>query len=123
MSDSKRVTVTLPPEIADRIPFDDYDSDSKAVLAVIEDGLEIEELRARADHAEARKEELRRQLKAERTRRDDVGELVEYVETTRALERAEAERRRAKEHASIIKRAKWWLAGTPDDLGRADNDE
>lgn len=79
----------------------DADTFSEAVRTLVE---EHEDLRDRVDHAEARAEELRRQVQAERERQEQVGELVEYVETEKSMQERKAE-------AGIVTRAKWWAFG------------
>lgn len=62
---------------------------------------EIEELEARMD-------DLRRQLREANKRNDEVGEIVEYVEDQRSMERQYRE-------AGLLTRAKWKLTGMPSE--------
>lgn len=61
---------------------------------------ELRECQQDLEHAEARRDELRRQLSAVNSRQEDVGELVEYVEEERSYR-----------EAGLATRAKWWLFG------------
>ena len=75
-------------------------STSAVVRDLIERGMDYDELKARHD-------DLQRQLAAVNARQEDVGELVEYVEEERKLQRRSEERR----NAPVWTRAKWWLVG------------
>ena len=77
---------------------DEYDDRSKAVRALLDRGLEYDDVAAERDR-------LREQLAATNARAEDMGELVEYVERERELQRRERERR----DAPAWRRAKWWL--------------
>ena len=68
-----------------------------------------EALELRSDYDDCQREvnRLRRELRAVNSRQDDVGELVEYVEEERRLQRQREERR----NAPVWRRAKWWAFG------------
>jgi len=66
------------------------------------------------EDAEARQDDLRRQLQAANSRDEDHQELVAYVEDERRLQRRREERERMKETAGVLTRAKWWVTGMPD---------
>ena len=68
----------------------------------------IADLRQRLDHAEARRDDLERQLAEVRVHEDRVEELVEHVDADRTL-------RERREHAGLLTRTKWWLTGMPDE--------
>lgn len=100
------------------------DSFAEAVRAAARDGVEVHrsdyrdvdallEAAARAEHAEARADDLRRQLREANRRSDDVDELVAYVEDERTAE----QRRR---EATAIERARWWLFGMPSEAESGD---
>lgn len=59
------------------------------------------------DELERENERLRQQLAARNAREDDVGEIVEYVEQERELQRRREQRR----DAPIWRRAKWYVFG------------
>lgn len=97
----------------------DLDSFAEAVRAAARDGLIVErsdyrdvdallEVADRAETAEARADDLRRQLREANRRHDDVEELVAFAEDRRH----EWERHR---EASIVQRARWWLFGARGD--------
>jgi DNA repair exonuclease SbcCD ATPase subunit len=89
----------------------EYDDRSKAVRDLLDRGFEYDELPRELEQAEARVEDLRRQLQQTNSRQDDVTELVEYVEEERAVQQRREERR----HANVLRRAWWYLAGTPNE--------
>ena len=99
----EKISVTLRSEqvrqLSDLVG-DEYDDRSKAVRALLDRGFEYEDVAAERDR-------LREQLAATNARAEDVGELVEYVERERELQRRERERR----DAPAWRRAKWWLFG------------
>ena len=64
-----------------------------------------------SEAAEARADDLRRQLRETNSRADDVDDLAEYVREERSLRQQEAERERRRREASILRRAKWWITG------------
>lgn len=74
----------------------------------------LAEARRDLEHAEAARDDLRRQLTAVNEREEDVGELVEYVQEERSLQQRREERERLKDSAGVFTRAKWWLVGMPD---------
>ncbi|WP_336359062.1 hypothetical protein [Haloarcula sp. CGMCC 1.6347] len=90
----------------------DADNRSELMRELIDDYRElrdrVDDLEADVEHAEARADNLRRQLQAMSERQDDVDELATYVQEERAVE----QRRR---EAGLGKRAKWWLFGMPVD--------
>lgn len=61
----------------------------------------------RVDELEARVNDLQNQLRAANSRSDDMGDLTEYVEGERELQRMERERR----NAPLWKRAYWLFKG------------
>lgn len=71
----------------------------------------IAELEQSLESARAERDDLRRQLRETTRRQREVGELAEYVEREKALQREERERR----EANALRRAKWWLLGYPGD--------
>ena len=61
----------------------------------------------RVDELEAQVSDLRNQLRAANSRSDDMGDLAEYVEGERDLQRMERERR----NAPIWRRVYWLIYG------------
>ena len=61
--------------------------------------------------AEARRDELRRQLAAVTSREREHQELVEYVEEEREMQR----RREQRKDAPVWRRLKWWVFGRGSD--------
>jgi flagellar biosynthesis chaperone FliJ len=74
----------------------------------------VADLQQDLEAAEARQDDLRRQLQAANSRNEDHQELVEYVQDERRLQRQREERKRMKETAGVLTRAKWWVTGLPD---------
>lgn len=72
------------------------------------------DLEREVESIEAERDDLQRQLRAVNSREDDVGELVEYVQEERSLQREDRARQRMKETAGVLTRAKWWVTGMPD---------
>lgn len=111
MPNREKISVTLDPtqvrEISDRVG-EEYASRSEAVRALIDKGLEHDDL-------EQENERLRRQLAATNRRVDEHRELVEYVEEQREVEHRREEREQRRAQASVFTRAKWWLTGMPGD--------
>jgi chromosome segregation ATPase len=97
---SKRLSVTVPDELDEKLPYDEYDSKSSTVVEYVERGFEL-------DTVEAERDDLRRQLREVNRQQQDVDDLVEYVEDQRERERKRAE----KEDAPAWTRAKWWMFG------------
>ena len=97
---STRITVTVPDEVDDQLPYGDYDSKSETVVEYVQKGFEL-------DRLEAQRDDLRRQLREANRRQREIGELVEYVEEERALQRQERERK----NANVVERAKLWVFG------------
>lgn len=112
---SERFTITVPDELADDIPFEEFESKSGAIVHHVERGLKAEEIEAELDEVRTERDNLRRQLQATNSRMDDVQELVEYVEEERSLQT----RRQERQDAPIWTRAKWWVLGR----NRDDNDD
>ena len=79
---------------------------SEAIVTLVERGL-------RLDQVEARRDDLRRQLREANARDDDLDELVEYVEEEKSLRNEERERQRMKEEAWFGRRWKWKITGMP----------
>lgn len=67
---------------------------------------ELERLQGETEQLREENERLDREKRMILQQREEKQQLVEYVETERAI----AER---KEHAHLLKRAKWWLTGVP----------
>lgn len=114
----KKISVTLREDQVGRLSDlvgEEYDDRSKAVRDLLDRGFEHEELAQELKQAEARVEDLRRQLQEANAGERDVDEIVAYVEEERALQREERERREQRRSAPAWTRAKWWLLGTPDD--------
>jgi len=107
-----RFSVSIDDDLQDDL--EDYaeehhdDVRSRAVEELLRKGLEyddvVEDLEADVEHAEARADDLRRQLQAVQERQDDVDELVEYVETEMTVQERKAQ-------AGIVTRAKWAVFG------------
>jgi hypothetical protein len=97
---SPRITVTVPDELDEELPYDEFDSKSGTVVEYAERGLELEAV-------EAERDDLRRQLQEANRKQREVGELVEYVDEQREREHKRAE----KEDAPALKRAYWWWFG------------
>lgn len=104
---SRRITVTLPDDVDEELPYDEFDSKSATVVAYVRRGMELDDVREELQHAEARADDLRRQLREANRRNEDVGELVEYVEQEKSL----VERREERRSAPVWTRAKYWLFG------------
>lgn len=110
-----RFSASVDDDLLERL--DDYAEEhhdgvrSHAVEELLERGLEYEDVVDERDDLEARLEDLRRQLAEVRSHEDDVEEIVEYVETERAIE----ERYR---RAGLVTRAKWWITGMDVDEQR-----
>lgn len=111
----KNVTIRAPEELVDE--WDEEagergDNRSDYLRNMIALGRDYERLEA--DHEqdieqlEARLDDLRRQLREANRRNDEVGELVEYVEDQRSMERQYRE-------AGLLTRAKWKLTGMPSE--------
>lgn len=103
----QQLTIRVADETAASIEEQADESDaSKSEVAreLLRLGSEYESLQAECDR-------LREQLQATNARQDDVGELAEYVEEERRIQR----RREERSHAPAWRRAAWWLFGTPED--------
>lgn len=99
-------TIRIPDDVAaeiDRRAEADDVSESAAARQLLRRGLEYDGLQAERD-------QLRNQLQAVNQREDNVGELVEYVERERELQRRERERR----DAPLWERARWFVFGRDD---------
>ena len=92
---SERFTSTVPDELADKIPFHEFESKSGAIVHHVERGLEVDETEEELKELRTERDNLRRQLQAANTRMDDVQEFVEYVEEERSLQTRREERRDA----------------------------
>jgi predicted nuclease with TOPRIM domain len=108
---SERFTSTVPDELADEIPFEEFESKSGAIVHHVERGLEADEIEEELKELRTERDNLRRQLQAANSRMDDVQELVEYVEEERSLQTRREQRR----DAPIWTRAKWWVLGRDRD--------
>jgi len=100
-----RLTITIPDDLDERLAelsgeSGPYESKADAVRKLTRAGDRLPEI-------ERERDQLREQLAATNARAEDVGELVEYVERERELQRRERERR----DAPAWQRAKWWLFG------------
>ena len=122
-----RITITVPEELDERleglVEDGEYESKSEAVRGLIgerdtsvseyegrmrEYDRRVSEYEERIDELKTERDRLERKLTAANDPQDDVGELVEYVETEKTLSERKA-------HAGITTRAKWWLFGMPED--------
>ena len=110
---SERFTITVPRHVSERLPYDEFDSKSATIVNYAERGLDADEIEAERDAAEARADDLRRQLQAANSQADDMDDLAEYVREEKSLRREQAERQRRRREASLIQRAKWFVAGEP----------
>ncbi|WP_245242879.1 hypothetical protein [Natronococcus sp. JC468] len=108
---SERFTITVPEDVSDEIPFDEFDSKSGAIVHHVEKGLEADALEDEIASLEAERDDLRRQLREVNRRNDDVEELVEYIDEERRLQRRREERR----DAPVWRRAKWWMFGRSEE--------
>jgi metal-responsive CopG/Arc/MetJ family transcriptional regulator len=102
----QKISVTLRDEqvaeLSDLVGSE-YQDRSKAVRALIDRGLEYPELETENDRLRAEKRAIIQQ-------REDHGEVLEYVERERDLQRLERER----QTASLPKRLRWLLFGRSD---------
>lgn len=108
----KNVTVRLSEEQVETLDAEATDLDmsrAEYIRDLIEKGRESNETRRELEETQNKVADLRRQLQAVNARQDDVGELVEYVEHERELDRQRDRRRQA----PAWRRAKWWLLGEP----------
>lgn len=99
------ITIRIPTDTHRTLVDEADESDasmSEVAREYIEKGMDYDDLQARHD-------DLQRQLRAVNARQEDVGELVEYVEQERDLDRRREQRRQA----PVWRRAKWWLLGEP----------
>lgn len=104
-----RLSITIPPELDDRLAelsgeSGPYESKADAVRELTRSGERLPEV-------ERERDALRDQLAATNARADDVGELVEYVEEERRIQRRREERERERESAPVWRRAAWWVFG------------
>ena len=114
LSDMDKISVTLREDQVGRLSDlvgEKYDDRSKAVRDLLDRGFEHEELAQELKQAEARVEDLRRQLQEANAGARDVDEIVTYVEEERQLQREEFERRRERESAPIWTRLNWLIFG------------
>jgi Arc/MetJ-type ribon-helix-helix transcriptional regulator len=113
----QQITVKLPEDTAESLSnvaesqFDD--NRSEAIRELLQRGIEYEDLEDDLEQAHARIEDLRRQLQATNAREEDIGEVVEYVEEERGIQR----RREERSQAPAWRRAWWWVVGTPERRG------
>jgi metal-responsive CopG/Arc/MetJ family transcriptional regulator len=100
----QQITVKISDETADTlttVATDTFDGNrSEAIRELLERGIAYDDL-------ETENERLQRRVQTLIEQREEHGELVEYVEAERELQRQERERR----NANAIERAKWWLLG------------
>jgi Arc/MetJ-type ribon-helix-helix transcriptional regulator len=99
----ERLTIRVPEELAEaieKLADDDDVSESEAARRLLRRGTEHDRLTTEND-------QLRKQLQATNARQEDVGELVEYVEEERAMQRRERERR----DAPLWRRVQWFVFG------------
>lgn len=86
----------------------EYSSRAAALRDLVDKGLEyedvVEEYEQEITRLEARVDELEAQLQHQRSREEDVEEIVEYVDEEKSYRRA-----------GIVTRAKWWFFGMDDD--------
>ena len=123
---SQRITVTLPDDVDDRLPYDEHDSKSATIVHYLEAGLEAEAgeaaLQDELESVRAERDDLRRQLQEATRRERDLDEIVAYAETEREIERQRLEREQEREAAPLWRRAKWWVLGRDVD-GDCEGDE
>lgn len=79
-----------------------YESRSEAVRAIIDGHSEVNELQTQV-------ERLQREKRMILEQREENQELVSYVQREKAMQ----ERREERTQANVIRRAWWWVAGTP----------
>lgn len=105
----EQLTARVPEDMAAEIDdlADESDRSKSDVLReLLRKGLD-------ADAMRAENTELRNRLQAMESRQRDTGELVEFVEEQRSLQREQAMRDRLRSEAGVFTRAKWWLTGMP----------
>lgn len=96
---------------------------SEAMRLIIDRYNDISELDDRIDELERENARLRRELRASNARQDDVGELVDYVQEERSIQRRREEREARRERwerwerkrrsEPIWKRMYWEIFGQP----------
>lgn len=74
---------------------------AEVIRGLIEQGQDYERLKAET-------ERLRREKRLILEEREEKQELVKYAESERQL-------KKKKDHANLLKRAKWWFTGVPDE--------
>jgi Arc/MetJ-type ribon-helix-helix transcriptional regulator len=79
-----------------------YESRSEAIRAIIDGHSEVNELQTQV-------ERLQREKRMILEQREENQELVSYVQREKAMQ----ERREERTQANVIRRAWWWVAGTP----------
>ena len=79
-----------------------YESRSEAIRAIIDGHSEANELQTQV-------ERLQREKRMILEQREENQELVSYVQREKAMQ----ERREERTQANVIRRAWWWVAGTP----------
>jgi Arc/MetJ-type ribon-helix-helix transcriptional regulator len=110
-----RLDDDLTETIEDAVERGEFDTKAEAVRHYLRRGLGRDDVEAELEAVKAERDELRNQLQAVTRQQRDVDDLVEYVEEERQLQRRRADRERQKETANVLRRAKWWLTGMPDD--------
>jgi len=117
--DSKAEAARAHLRVARRVAAAEHDLDE--LLAAAD---RVAELETDLEHAEARQDDLRRQLQAANSRDEDHQELVEYVRDERRIQQRREEREELKATAGLLTRAKWWVTGMPNlDPDGVDRDE
>jgi len=94
--DSKAEAAREHPRVARRVAAAEHDLDELLAAARVE-GIET-----RLEHAEARQDDLRRQLQAANSRDEDHQELVEYVQDERRMQQRREEREEMKATAGLL---------------------
>jgi Arc/MetJ-type ribon-helix-helix transcriptional regulator len=106
----KHVAARVPPDTAaeiERLQNDGERSQSEAVRELLRRGTEADRLRRERDS-------LQNQLNTLAGREREHGELVEYVEEQRSIERRRADRNDRRRSANLLQRAWWFVTGEPD---------
>ena len=113
----RSISLRLPEDLVDELDEEADDrgvARSEYVREVLRKRHDAHELREELEQAEARVEDLRRQLSAVNAREENVGELVEYVESEKRLTERRERREAMRATAGVATRFRWWLTGGPD---------
>lgn len=102
-------TIRTDDELTEKIEeyIDESDrKQSEDLRNLIRNGLEHDEMQNRID-------ELRGQLRAANQKNTKIGELAEYHEEERSLQRVRNERERMRSESGALTRLWWWATGMP----------